>query len=662
MFSTILKEVTSYFDRRALISAVFPSLVFWGLTLVLVVSHKMGWSTTLKGWEGLSGIIQGLLLIGFFVWVAFWSFLTINFRPALVRLYEGYWSELNPLIRILKRRRRRYWQQRWDKLDRSDRQLQELEEILTGEKIEYQQLRDSLVKSNQETQPDSNQAKFSEKTLSDKLNKLEKDLQSLKEEKITKEQLQELQNLGQQVRSWWQKLLQNLKEVRDDDKSVWNKHRDRLQQLTNNLKELVQRHFGEVEEERLRLNQEFFLYYPPHRDDVMPTQLGNILKAAERSVQERYQLDAILIWTRLQPALPNEFVQPMQDAKMSLDLMVTLSGYILLFGLPLSIWLSFQSSTILPWWISLVLVVLSIFLRFNVSLLLALSSLSLSWLISLKPTLLVSGFIQLQISITLTTAVLLAAWLSYQNAVQAAVAYGEKIKAAFDLYRWKALEGLHLQLPPNHQEERKMWQEVCGLLYRSYPPDPRYYRYVKQANTKDPVSELSPTFRLPVPKQTLPAYHLITADDIKEKEIPEAQVPGDALRHQSELIGYSPLQLLPANQPVSRFVLTEPKYLKDTMAVGIPATPAMTLGGNLKAGDVIDITLVPVAIESEPQPEPVTFSDILVLDVKLMQEKKSFAEQVSEQPFVVVIALPTVRRLEFATQSAGVTVLLTRKH
>lgn len=68
-------------------------------------------------------------------------------------------------------------------------------------------------------------------------------------------------------------------------------------------------------------------------------------------------------------------------------------------------------------------------------------------------------------------------WLCYQNAVQAALDYGEKIKAAFDLYRWEVLKQLHLQLPKNFEEERKLWTEVGGLLLRSYVPDSQYYRF-----------------------------------------------------------------------------------------------------------------------------------------------------------------------------------------
>lgn len=656
MFSTILKEVTSYFDRRALISAFFPSLVFWALTLILVLSQTLGWSTAFKGWEGLSVIVQGLLLIGLFVWVAFWSFLTINFRPALVRLYEGYWPEENFLIRPLKRSRRRYWQQRWDKLNQRDFELEEQENTLIAEREEYQNLLKNIIQDNQSN---FSQVNFSAQQFGEELIRLKEEFQKLKITPVSNAQLAKLQDLGQQVRSWWPKLEQKLTVVTNDEQEVWNQYREQLQHLTNDLIDLVQRQFGEIEEQRLLLNQEFFLYYPPHRDDVMPTQLGNILKGAERSVQEHYQLDPVLIWSRLQPALPNEFTQLLQDAKMSLDLMVTLSGYILLFGLPLSIWLSLKSLSILPWWIALVQVILALFLRSNTLFIVALLTLCWTWVISSTDISLRTNLNQLQVLLILTIGVFLAAWVSYQNAVQAAVDYGEKIKAAFDLYRWKALEGLHLQLPPNHEEERKLWKEVCGLLYRSYSPDPRYYRYVKQTNTKELISPPA-TVRLPVPKKSLAADHLITADDITDIERLETQIPKDGVRDRSLLIGHYTLQSLPAHQPILMSALTDGKYLKDAIAVGIRATPAMTLGGQIKPGDIVNIIIMPASAETSTTiPTPSILENILVLDVRSVAAQES--DKSLDYPFVVVIALPQDRQIEFATCTPGATLLISRK-
>lgn len=124
----------------------------------------------------------------------------------------------------------------------------------------------------------------------------------------------------------------------------WIEYYAKLDDLTGRLSNLVDELWGEVEEQRLRHNREFFLTYPTHRDDVMPTLLGNVLKASQARVQLRYNIDPLLVWPRLQPLLPEKFGEAVQSAKTSLDLMLTVSFGLLLFGLPLSLWAAFKST------------------------------------------------------------------------------------------------------------------------------------------------------------------------------------------------------------------------------------------------------------------------------------------------------------------------------
>jgi Flp pilus assembly protein CpaB len=659
MFSTILKEVTGYFDRRALISAFFPSLIFWGLAAILVLAVEIGWNAALQQWEGLSGTAQALLLMAFFVWVAFWTFLTLNFRTALVRLYEGYWPSSGLFAGLIERRRKR-WQGRWDELDRRDRELEDQEIALLEEQRAYKELRRSLVATaanTEQTLPED--AGQTGEEVDAFLERVEREL------KAVSLSAPKLEELGQELRDWWQRLVPYLKTATSGDTSSWAQRRSRLDSVTRRLEEMVNQQLGEVEEKRLRLTHDFFLYYPPKRDDVMPTQLGNVLKAAEMYPQERYHLDAVLIWSRLQPALPKEFSDPLQDAKTSLDLAVTLSGFSLLFGLPLSAWLALKSSVPLLWWIPLLVVLIAFPLRFYKSVTLALTALALTFVAPLSVLLLpplATATVQLQVFLTFVAGTLLLAQLSYQNAVQAGLAYGEKIKAAFDLYRWKVLEELRIQFPPDFEEERKIWDEVCCLLYRAYKPDTRYYRYIQQEETKEPVSVPQPTVRLPVPAKALPVYRPIAAEDIIEAEIPEAQIPVDATRKKDELIGQCPLKSLLAREPVLRSFLTDPQHLDDTVTIGIPATPAMVLGGNLQTGDVVDIIFVSTATEAQPSPTPTLFENILVLDVKLVTRDEAADGPKSDQPFVIILALPTDKREEFVTHIATGAMLLTRRN
>jgi hypothetical protein len=642
MFGTILKEVSGYFDKTALITAFFPSLIFWGATIFLIVDQQNGWNAAIKQWEGWSGTIQGIALIAFFAWVTFWSFLTVNFRPFVVRLYEGYWSEVNPIVVVLKEGMRRKWKKRRDKLDRLDRQLQEQKSLLKNELKTWEELTSFLKKIPHDSSPVN-----SEQSKQEVINFLKEcnDSYFFQLEKLVCSDnpiSENVANFRLQVSSCWEKVLRCQFLATESEKNSWNQYRQELTNVSNRLLKLLKQKETEVQERIERIDNELFRYYPTERAEIMPTQLGNVLKASEMYAGERYNLDAVLIWPRLLPALPKEFVESFSSAKVSLDLMVTLSAYVLLFGLPLAVWLAAKSSVMLPAVFSLELVILAVVFRLRIELGLAILVLALTVGTSRIPLSLKPFLSQLQVFIILATNVLLAARLTYQNAVQAAVAYGEQIKAAFDLYRWKALEGLNLQLPPNLTEERKLWGQVCGLLYRNYSPDFNYYRYVKQTNTKDPTPDQT-SVSLPVPAKTLPAYRSIVTDDFAEKEMPEVQIPTDAVRQREELIGYCPLQPLIANHPISRSVLVEQKYLTDTIAVGIQATPAMTLGGRLKAGDIADIVLVSdEGATSTTLPSSIVWENILILDVRSVTASNDY-------PFVVVIALPKTLEKEFAS-------------
>lgn len=207
MFSTILKEVSGYFDKTALITAFFPSLIFWGATIFLIVDLEMGWNTAIKQWEEWSGTVHGIALIAFFAWVTFWSFLTVNFRPLIVRLYEGYWSEVNPVVVVLKERMRRKWKQRRDKLDRLDRQLQEQKSLFKDELNAWEELKIFLKNLQHDGSPLNSEqieqevTKFLTECNENYLIRLEKVVFS---EKPSYEQLK---NLRRKISSCWEKVL-----------------------------------------------------------------------------------------------------------------------------------------------------------------------------------------------------------------------------------------------------------------------------------------------------------------------------------------------------------------------------------------------------------------------------------------------------------------------
>lgn len=404
MFGTIVNQITGYFDKNTLVSAFFPNLIFWSITISVIESLRLGLFGIEREWStyiGLSSASQALVFIVFLLWIVFSSYLTVTLQPTLIRLYEGYWPNVQP-FKVLQNKMCSSWEVQWNQKNKRDLELEEKRSKLENKKKEN--------------------------------NKPEK-----------------------------------LKEILDK--------------------------INEIEEERLKIQYEFFYRYPEKKDyenpnrfylAPMPTELGNVIKAAEVYSLIRYNLDATLIWPRLIPLLPKDFVEYIQNSETPLILMVTLSAFSLVFGIPLSFLIGWISPIWVIWWIPLLISVFLLFLR-----LYAISALSLiSFLVELllKANSVQSWPLQFHTFSLLLAATLLISKLSYLIAVNVALDYGDKIRSAFDLYRFKILEGLNLQLPSTLEEELIIWDQVCGLLYRNYKVNSQYYHYVTNDDTKDDFS------------------------------------------------------------------------------------------------------------------------------------------------------------------------------
>jgi hypothetical protein len=150
--------------------------------------------------------------------------------------------------------------------------------------------------------------------------------------------------------------------------------------------------------------------YPPD-PLVMPTALGNALRAAEDRAGRRYGLDGVVVWPRLYPLLSDRVLAIVDDERTQLDVAVRFSAVLFVA---------------------------------------ALASLGL---------LATHGWLLL-----LPAALLLVAWLAYRAAVGAAIAYGEGLETAFDLHRFDLLRALHLPLPASSEEERALNAQVTAAL------------------------------------------------------------------------------------------------------------------------------------------------------------------------------------------------------
>mgnify|MGYP000969135699 CR=1 FL=1 len=171
------------------------------------------------------------------------------------------------------------------------------------------------------------------------------------------------------------------------------------------------------EERRVQQLEELLHYYPPNPQRVMPTFLGNILRAAEDHARVRYGLDPIVVWVRIYPSINGTIQDALEANQKTLNLTIRLIAQIALFAI---IGMSYELA-------------------------------SGNWGIGLS-VLIASWF---------------GAYLAYQAAIQAAKSYGELVRTTFDLYRLALYQSLHLPLPTqNGDAERKEGETLTRFLWR----------------------------------------------------------------------------------------------------------------------------------------------------------------------------------------------------
>ncbi|MEP0914024.1 hypothetical protein NDI45_24240 [Leptolyngbya sp. GB1-A1] len=146
--------------------------------------------------------------------------------------------------------------------------------------------------------------------------------------------------------------------------------------------------------------------FPTDDADVMPTRLGNILRAAERRPLEKYGLDAIVCWSRLWLLIPDAAKKDLQEARADLNTAVRVWLWSVLFA----VW------TVWTWWALPVAIIAALF--------------------------------------------------AYGWAIDAAIVYADLIESAFDLYRTLLYQSLRWTLPANPKEEQAMGAALTQYLWR----------------------------------------------------------------------------------------------------------------------------------------------------------------------------------------------------
>ena len=145
---------------------------------------------------------------------------------------------------------------------------------------------------------------------------------------------------------------------------------------------------------------------PAHADLLMPTRLGNVLRAAESGVEDKYGIDPVRCWPALWLVLPDVTRTEVTAARASLDTAATWS----LWSVLVAVWAVFT-----PWAVLVAVV---------------------------------------------------AAVAAYPNLLGSAARYGELVDAAFALHRGLLYDALGRPRPAQPSDERAAGRALTAALWR----------------------------------------------------------------------------------------------------------------------------------------------------------------------------------------------------
>ncbi len=174
-------------------------------------------------------------------------------------------------------------------------------------------------------------------------------------------------------------------------------------------------------------------YTMPPDGDLLPTQFGNTLRAAESypGDPERYGVDAVFFWPRLYLILPDTVRTTVGSARADIDrslLTTTLAALAAASALGFGLYGNVGRETWIP----------------------------------------------------IAVGALIVARLSYGSAQRAAIVFGEILRACFDLYRRPLLTSMGLELPETLEDERRVWTALGQQLYRRGTAQPELLKFSKK--------------------------------------------------------------------------------------------------------------------------------------------------------------------------------------
>jgi hypothetical protein len=163
-------------------------------------------------------------------------------------------------------------------------------------------------------------------------------------------------------------------------------------------------------------HQQWYRSMPRDEAHVLPTRLGNVFAGAETYPNSVYGMDGVFWWPRLVPHIPEEYRPNLDESLFPVTALLNAAFL----------------------WI-------------------VASVLELVWLVLIgaDPGVIVAVYV----------GGMLLALFAYRSAISQAIAYGEWVRAAFDLYRSELWKELRLEEPKDLAEEWCRWRDLQNWLY-----------------------------------------------------------------------------------------------------------------------------------------------------------------------------------------------------
>jgi hypothetical protein len=186
---------------------------------------------------------------------------------------------------------------------------------------------------------------------------------------------------------------------------------------------------------------------PHEARDVLPTRFGNAIRAFETYPYKVYGVDSIPAWLRLQGVVPKDFVSTINDARAQVDFFLNVLTLALLIGAAAAARLIYNAYMV-EYCTHNDLSAIAYCVRHD-------------W----------NHVFRWEFCIWIGLAIMLARGC-YELAIDRAIAWGDLVRSAFDLYLPMLAGQLGYILPDNNEDRKLFWDAVNSLFLYNIPiPD-----------------------------------------------------------------------------------------------------------------------------------------------------------------------------------------------